>query len=68
MKKGHYLLGTVLLGVGAYLLYNKIKNGNLSFNTRSEDNIVKAEEGSHLNPPMEAPPLATPPLSTPKLV
>jgi hypothetical protein len=68
MTKGYYIVGTVLLGVGVYFLYNKIKNGNISFNTRGEDNIVKAEEGSHLNPPMEVPPLATPPLATTKLV
>ena len=55
MKKGYYVLGTVLLGIGAYLLYNKIKNGNLNYNFRSEDNVVEAEEGSHLTPPKEAP-------------
>jgi hypothetical protein len=52
MGKGYYIVGTVLFGVGVYLLYNKIKNGNVNFNTRSED-VVQEEEGSHLNPPVE---------------
>ena len=66
MKKhtGYYIVGVVLLGVGAYLLYNKIKNGNLSFNFKS-NYIAETEDGSHLEPPMETtntyPPLATPP-------
>lgn len=65
MGKVYYILGTVLFGVGAFLLYNKIKNGNVNFNIRGED-ITQAEEGSHLDPPKEAsstvPPLATPPI------
>ena len=54
MGKGYYIVGAVLLGVGAYFLYNKIKNGNVTFNFRSED-IMEAEAGSHLEPPMETP-------------
>jgi hypothetical protein len=61
MGKGYYIVGAVLLGVGAYLLYNKIKNGNLSFNPKSDD-TEPLQDGSHLEPPMEIPPLATPPL------
>jgi hypothetical protein len=65
MGKGYYIVGSVLLGVGLYFLYNKIKNGNVSFNFRNED-VAEAEAGSHLQPPMEAsstiPNLATPPL------
>ena len=68
MGKGYYIVGAVLLGVGAYLLYNKIKNGNLKYNFRNEDNVAQLEEGSHLNPPMEVPPLATPPLTNPNTV
>jgi hypothetical protein len=64
MGKGYYIVGAVLLGVGAYFLYNKIKKGNLTFNLRNEY-VAEMEEGSHLQPPMEAtintPPLATPP-------
>ena len=65
MKKGYYIVGAVLLGVGVYFLYNKIKKGNVSFNFRNED-VAEAEAGSHLEPPMEVPtdipPIATPPL------
>jgi hypothetical protein len=64
MGKGYYIVGTVLLGVGAYFLYNKIKNGNVKFNFRN-DYVSEAEEGSHLDPPMESttdiPSTATPP-------
>jgi hypothetical protein len=64
MTKAYYIVGTLLLGLGAYFLYNKIKNGNMSFNFRNED-IAEAEAGSHLEPPMEAttniPSGATPP-------
>jgi hypothetical protein len=65
MGKGYYIVGTVLLGVGAFFLYTKIKNGNVNFNIRNE-NIAKSEDGSHLNPPKEAeikiPSLATQPI------
>ncbi len=61
MQKGYYIVGAVLLGVGAYLLYNKIRNGNLSFNPKSDYTEVP-QDGSHLEPPLEVPPLATPPL------
>ena len=61
MKKGYFIVGTVLLGVGVYLLYNKIKNGNISFNPIS-DNYEPEKEGSHLEPPTEIPSLATPPI------
>jgi hypothetical protein len=64
MGKGYYIVGAVLLGVGAYFLYNKIKNGNVSFNFRN-DYVAETEDGSHLEPPMETtptnPPFATPP-------
>jgi hypothetical protein len=64
MGKGYYIVGTVLLGVGAYFLYNKIKNGNLKFNFRN-DYVSETEAGSHLDPPMESttdiPSIATPP-------
>lgn len=66
MKKGYYIVGVVLLGVGAYLLYTKIKNGNSGFITGNGDSLAETEEGGHLNPPMEAqptiPPLATLPI------
>jgi len=62
MNKGYYILGSVLLGIGAYMLYNKIKNGNSSFNFKSQDTITESEEGTHLNPPNQVPDLATPPL------
>jgi len=52
MGKGYYIVGAILVGVGVYLLYSKIKNGNVNFNTISED-IAQEEEGSYLNPPME---------------
>lgn len=54
MGKGYYIVGAVLVGVGVYLLYSKIKNVNVNvnFNTRSED-VAQEEEGSHLKPPME---------------
>lgn len=67
MTKGYYIVGAVLLGVGAYFLYNKIKNGNVSFNFR-DDYVAETEDGSHLEPPMEAttniPSGATPPFVT----
>jgi hypothetical protein len=62
MGKGYYIVGAVLIGVGAFLLYNKVKSGNVNFNTRSQDDIVEAEDGSHLNPPLEVPTLETPPI------
>jgi hypothetical protein len=52
MGKGYYIVGAVLIGVGVYLLYSKIKIGNVNFNIRNED-VAQEEEGSHLNPPME---------------
>jgi hypothetical protein len=54
MGKGYYIVGALLLGVGGYFLYNKIKNGNVTFNFRSED-MPESELGSHLEPPMETP-------------
>jgi hypothetical protein len=62
MGKGFYIVGAVLLGIGTYLLYSKIKNGNLSFNIRNEDNVAQLEDGSHLNPPMEAPEIDSTPI------
>jgi hypothetical protein len=71
MGKGYYIVGAVLLGVGAYFLYNKIKKGNASFNFRNEY-VSESEAGSHLEPPMEAtsntPPFVTPPFVTPPFV
>jgi len=67
MGKGYYIVGSVLVGVGLYLLYNKIKNGGMNFNLRSQDEVAQAEDGSHLNPPMEVPP-TIPPLATPTIV
>jgi len=65
MKKAYYIVGAVFLGVGTYFLYNKIKNGNVSFNFRNED-VADTKEGSHLEPPMEStikiPSLATNPI------
>jgi hypothetical protein len=64
MGKGYYIVGALLLGVGTYFLYNKIKNGNITFNFRN-DYVAESEAGSHLEPPMETPtnipPIATPP-------
>jgi len=54
MGKGYYIVGALLLGLGGYFLYNKIKNGNVSFNFKSES-VAEAEAGSHLEPPMETP-------------
>jgi hypothetical protein len=61
MAKGYYIVGAVLLGVGVYFLYSKIKNGNISFNPKNDDTEVP-QDGSHLDPPLEVPPLATPPI------
>ena len=61
MKKAYYIVGAVLFGLGAYFLYSKVRNGNVSFNYRNED-VAQAEDGNHLEPPMEVPILATPPL------
>ena len=64
MGKGYYIVGALLLGLGGYFLYNKIKNGNVTFNFKSEG-VAEAEVGSHLEPPMETPtnipPSVTPP-------
>ena len=64
MGKGYYIVGALLLGLGGYFLYNKIKNGNVTFNFKNEY-IAEVESGSHLAPPMETPtnipPNATPP-------
>lgn len=66
MGKGYYIVGAVLLGVGAYLLYNKIRNGNSTFSFR-DMYVEEKEEGSHLEPPMQIsnniPPIATPPFN-----
>jgi hypothetical protein len=67
MGKGYYIVGSVLLGVGVFLLYNKIKNGNANYNVKNEDNVAQSEDGSHLSPPMEAP-TSIPPLATPPIV
>ena len=59
MIKFYFILGSVLVGVGGYLLYNKVKNANVDFNTRNEDNIVQADIGSNLSSPMEVPSTTT---------
>jgi hypothetical protein len=56
MKKGFYIVGALLLGLGGYYLYNKIKSGNVSFNFREEE-IIEDELGANLAPPMEVPSL-----------
>jgi len=61
MKKGFYIVGALLLGLGSYYLYNKIKSGNVSFNFREED-VTEDELGANLALPMEVPSLETPPL------
>lgn len=61
MKKGYYIIGALLFGLGTYYLYNKIRNGNVVFNFRDED-VRENELGANLAPPMEVPPLATPKL------
>jgi len=64
MTRAYYIVGALLFGLGGYFLYNKIKNGNVTFNFKSES-VAQAEAGSHLEPPMETPtnipPNATPP-------
>ena len=67
MGKGYYIVGSVLIGVGLYFLYDKIKNGGININLRSQDVVAEAEDGSHLNPPMQVPP-TIPPLATPPIV
>lgn len=62
MGKGYYIVGAVLLGVGAYFLFTKIKNGNISFNPKNDD-LENMQDGSHLEPPLEVPPLATTPIA-----
>ena len=59
MTKGYYIVGAVLIGIGGYFLYSKIKKGNSEFNFISED-IPEAELGSNLEPPMEVPTSSTP--------
>ena len=59
MVKIYFILGSVLVGVGGYLLYNKVKNANIDFNTRNEDNIAQADVGSNLSSPMEVPSTST---------
>jgi hypothetical protein len=66
MGKGYYIVGALLIGVGGYFLYNKIKNGNVTFNFRNED-VAQAEDGSHLGFPMETP-ITIPPTATPPFV
>lgn len=67
MGKGYYIVGSVLLGVGIYLLYSKIKNGNVNYNVKNDGDVAQSEDGSHLSPPMEAP-TSIPPLATPPIV
>lgn len=61
MKKIYYIIGTLAIGLGGYFLYEKIKNGNVSFNFKNEA-VAENELGSHLEPPIEIPSLATTPL------
>lgn len=61
MGKGYYIVGALLLGLGGYYLYNKIKSGNVTFNLRDES-IAEQDLEDNLAPPMEVPPLATPTL------
>jgi hypothetical protein len=60
MGKSYYIVGGLLIGVGVFLLFNRIKKGNLKLNN-SNASIIKNENGSHLEPPIEVPPFATPP-------
>jgi hypothetical protein len=61
MTKAYYIVGALMLGLGTYYLYNKIKDGNVAFNFRDEE-VAENELEDNLAPPMEVPPLATPPL------
>lgn len=61
MSKGYYIVGALLLGLGGYYLYNKIKSGNVAFNF-SDESVAEQDLEDNLAPPMEVPPLATPPL------
>lgn len=61
MSKGYYIVGALLLGLGSYYLYNKIKSGNVTFNF-SDESVAEQDLEDNLAPPMEVPPLATPPL------
>lgn len=62
MGKGYYIVGALLLGLGGYYLYNKIKSGNTTFNLRDES-VEEKDLEANLAPPMEVPPLATPTLT-----
>jgi hypothetical protein len=59
MGKSYYIVGGLLIGVGVFILFNRIKKGNLKLNN-SNASIIKNENGNHLEPPMEVPSLATP--------
>jgi hypothetical protein len=69
MKKntGYYIIGAVLVGVGVFLLYNRIKKGNLKLNN-SNASIIKNENGNHLEPPIEVPIIEVPTFATPPFV
>jgi hypothetical protein len=67
MGKGYYIFGGVLLGIGALLLFNRIKKGNLKLNYSNED-VSESEEGVFLEPPMEVINSGIPPLATPTFV
>ncbi len=69
MKKntGYYILGAVLVGVGVFLLYNRIKKGNLKLNNLNAS-VIKNENGNHLEPPIEVPTIEVPTFATPPFV
>jgi hypothetical protein len=52
MGKGYYIVGLVLIGVGGYLLFNKIKSGDVRLNNINQD-VPNQELGDHLKPPIE---------------
>lgn len=54
MKKGMYIAGALLLGLGTYYLYNRIKSGNVNYNFRNES-IPEQDLEVNLAPPMEVP-------------
>lgn len=61
MTRAYYIVGALLLGLGSYYLYNKIKSGNIQFNELNES-VPDDGVGINLEPPMEVPDLATPPI------
>lgn len=66
MDKKYYIVGTILISIGIYMLFRQIKKGNITienpFSQENQDINADSHSTVNLTPPMEVPSMATPPI------